>query len=322
MPGPDAVDLYLTVDPAANTVQPSYRVTTNGTVGPTQNLGGTTSVPAGWLGGASGLAVGIISTSGNAPDFAATWDSIEVVPGAPSGGTGDTTAPVAEAPAQSLTGNFTVVGASAVPVKLAWSATDAGGSGVASYELQQSTDGGASWTGVALPSATAKSKTLNLGVGNAYEFRVRATDNAGNVGAWQQGPGFRVDLLQENNAAVSYAGAWSAQSIKSASGGALRYASAAGATAGLTFSDALSVAWVAPKGPDRGRAEVRFDGALAATADLYSATLQARKAVFVKNGLDPTVAHPLEVEVLGTKSASSSGTRADVDAFVVLRSTP
>ena len=46
MPGPDAVDLYLTVDPAANTVQPSYAVTTNGVAGPRKALGGPVSMPA------------------------------------------------------------------------------------------------------------------------------------------------------------------------------------------------------------------------------------------------------------------------------------
>jgi N-acetylneuraminic acid mutarotase len=84
MPGPDYVDLYLTVDPAANTVQPSYTVTTGGTAGPKTNLGGPEPIPAGWLTGTTGLAVGIISTSsGPGPVFPATWDFIEVAPDEP-----------------------------------------------------------------------------------------------------------------------------------------------------------------------------------------------------------------------------------------------
>ncbi|MBA2474747.1 MAG: Ig-like domain-containing protein, partial [Actinobacteria bacterium] len=79
LPGPDSVDLYLTVDPVAATVQPSYAVNTGGTAGPRVLLGGPEPVPASWLGGASGLAVGLISTSaGPAPPFPATWDLIEV----------------------------------------------------------------------------------------------------------------------------------------------------------------------------------------------------------------------------------------------------
>jgi hypothetical protein len=79
MPGPNAVDLYLTVDPAANTVQPSYQVTRGGVAGPRNNVGAPMAIPAGWCGGTTGLAVGIISTSaGPGPEFPATWDFINV----------------------------------------------------------------------------------------------------------------------------------------------------------------------------------------------------------------------------------------------------
>jgi hypothetical protein len=80
MPGPSAVDLYLTIDPAAATVQPRYAVTTGGVTGTRVDLGGPEPIPVAWLASAaSGLAVGIISTSfGPAPEFPATWDLIEV----------------------------------------------------------------------------------------------------------------------------------------------------------------------------------------------------------------------------------------------------
>ena len=314
MPGPDAVDLYLDVDPAANTVQPSYSVITNGVAGPRQNLGSPLSVPAGWFGGATGLAVGILSTSsGPGPEFPATWDLLEVMPAQ------NATAPVVKAPTQNLNADFQLN--STVPVRFQWSATDA--DGIASYELQQSTNGGA-FTDVALPSATAKSVTPKLGVGNTYAFRVRAEDNAGNLSDWAQGPTFKVNVLQESSSAVAYSGAWSTQNIASASGGAMRHASAAGASASLTsVSNALNVAWIAHKAADRGKAEVLVDGtAAASTVDLYSSTLQVRKSGFVKNALDPAVAHSVEVRVLGTKNASSSGTRVDADAFVVLERVP
>jgi hypothetical protein len=81
LPGPDAVELYLSVDPAAATVQPSYAITSNGVTGAPVNVGAALPIPSGWLNGATGLAVGIISTSaGPAPEFPATWDFIEVVP--------------------------------------------------------------------------------------------------------------------------------------------------------------------------------------------------------------------------------------------------
>jgi hypothetical protein len=76
------------VDPAANTVQASYVVSTNGVTSTRKNIGAPTSIPAGWFGGTTGFAVGIISTStGPGPEFPATWGFIEVTPGA------DTTPP-------------------------------------------------------------------------------------------------------------------------------------------------------------------------------------------------------------------------------------
>ena len=81
LPGPDYVDLYLEVDPRAATVQPSFTATTGSTTTVRTNVGGAQTVPAAWFTGATGLAVGILSTSsGAAPPFAATWDAIDVKP--------------------------------------------------------------------------------------------------------------------------------------------------------------------------------------------------------------------------------------------------
>jgi len=85
MPGPDSVDLYLTVDPAALTVQPSYTVTTGGVTGPRTNLGGPEPIPASWL-SAPALAAGTIATSAGGSPFPATWDFIEVLNGTGSSG--------------------------------------------------------------------------------------------------------------------------------------------------------------------------------------------------------------------------------------------
>jgi hypothetical protein len=85
MPGPDSVDLYLTVAPASRTVQPRYRVTTRGVAGPLTVLGSVKTIPAAWLASTTrGLAVGVISTSSGGATFPATWDLIEAVPGNPT----------------------------------------------------------------------------------------------------------------------------------------------------------------------------------------------------------------------------------------------
>jgi hypothetical protein len=83
LPGPELVDLYLRVDPAAAAVQPSFSTTTNGTTTPRADIGPPISVPAAWFTAPDrGLAVGILSTAyPNAPAFAATWDLLEVTAG-------------------------------------------------------------------------------------------------------------------------------------------------------------------------------------------------------------------------------------------------
>jgi N-acetylneuraminic acid mutarotase len=227
---------------------------------------------------------------------------------------GDTLPPVVKPPAQSLVTNPTL-GTVEVPVKLSWSGTDSA-SGISHYELQQSIGGGP-YTSVPLSSATATTKTPSLEPGKTYRFQVRAQDQAGNWSGWKQGPSFTVNVLQESDSSIGYVGAWSTESLSSAYGGSLKHASAGGKSAKLTFSGS-SVAWVASKAKDRGIAEVWMDGTKINNTDLYSSTVQWRKVVFAKNQLSALQPHTIEVRTLGTKNASSSGTRVDVDAFVVL----
>ncbi len=146
LPGPDAIDLYLTVDPATRTVQPSFTVTTAGTTGPRTALGAPEPIPAGWLSGTAALAAGLISTSnGTAPPFPATWDFFEVVPEA--------------APTKSLV---------ASPTSVAFGAPQGGASQSANVALSTS-DGAAApylvtdnatWVTVAPTSGTTPSSVM------------------------------------------------------------------------------------------------------------------------------------------------------------------
>jgi subtilisin family serine protease len=229
---------------------------------------------------------------------------------------GDTTAPTAKPPVQSFIRNSTL-GNTTVPVKLAWSATDnVGGGGIARYKLQQSTNGHA-YAKVTLASATATSTARSLTPKYTYRFRVRAQDYAGNWSTWAYGLGFAVEQRQEDYQAVSYTGRWPLQALSTASDGYVRYTTAYGAKAKFSFAG-RNVAWVAPKGPDRGKAEVWIDGVKVATVDLYSSSAQPRKMMFTKSW-SSSDSHTLEVRATDTKNASSSGKRVDVDAFVALR---
>ena len=246
------------------------------------------------------MAAGITSGSGTGMNFAT----------ARYFGGRDATPPKVGAPKHGLAPGA-ALGAADVPVRLSWSASDVDGE-VTSYQLQQSTDGGA-YEDVDLAGATTTT-TLGLEPGHDQRFRVRATDDNGNRSVWRYGPRFALDAPQENDASVSYARTWKAQTLAGASGGGVRYAATRGAKATLSFAGG-EVARIAPKSKTRGKAAVYLDGAKVATVDLFSRQTLARQVVFSKANLDPATPHTLEVRNLGTAGRS----RVDVDAFVVLR---
>ena len=224
----------------------------------------------------------------------------------------DAIAPVARAPVQSIVRGAVLKGESIV-TSLEWSGADAG-TGISGFRLQESTDGGSSWSDVVIPPGATRIKRALL-IGTPHRFRVRAEDEAGNLSAWAAGPEFRAAITQERSSSVSFAGSWATTSSSAASGGALRWASAAGARATYSFSG-RNVAWIGSPGPNRGRAEVWLDGAKMATVDLYSSSARDRVVVFTTRC--PAGAHDLQVRVLGRHDPASTGNRVDVDAFAAI----
>jgi hypothetical protein len=221
----------------------------------------------------------------------------------------DTVAPGAKAPAEALT-KGAVLGASTVPVKLSWSGSDAT-SGIARYDLEQSTNGGA-FTAVSPSPGASKILTRSLAPGGDYAFRLRAVDRAGNVGTWAVGRTFPVDLLEETASGVTFGGPWASESLGSASGGAVSYTTSLDATATLDFLG-RRVAWVAPTGPTRGSVEVYLDGKSVGTVSLYSSAPASRKLVYTAKW-ENAGPHSLQIRNLATTGRP----RVDVDAFVVL----
>ena len=74
LPGPEYVDLFLTIDASAGTVRGAYQVT-DGATGSLTHLGNAVSIPARWFDGSQALAIGLLATSvGPGPEFPATWD--------------------------------------------------------------------------------------------------------------------------------------------------------------------------------------------------------------------------------------------------------
>lgn len=249
-------------------------------------------------------------------------------------GTGsDATAPVVTTPVQTfvIPSNLTVAGltGSSAQIQVSWSGSDS--SGIASFELQKSTNNGTSWTNVPLTDPTATSITLTNPVGGlttvpTLKWRVRATDRAipANTSAYVTASNYRMysvdDVFLSGLLTVTYQGGWSTGPVSGALGGSVHFASAATPRASLnkiSFTvNGSDVAWISTIGPNRGQASIAIDGVVTQIVDLYSPTQQPAKLVASLSGIGAGT-HTVTVTVLGTKAAASTGTRVDVDGFVL-----
>jgi hypothetical protein len=218
----------------------------------------------------------------------------------------DTLAPTVTAPRRGFVARSAISNGS-ISMWVPWSGSDAT-SRIARYELMQQMDGGV-WTTV---STTLTSPGINrsLATEHTYAYRVRAFDKAGNASAWLSGGTFRVSRFSETNPSIAYVGGWTTVANATQWGGQTRKSTAAGATASLTFTG-RSIAWVAPTGPDRGKAEVYVNGTRVATVDLYAATTQSQRVVWTGSWTTAT-SRTVMIKVLGT----SGRPRVDLDAFV------
>jgi hypothetical protein len=153
---------------------------------------------------------------------------------------------------------------------------------------------------------------MTWGFGATQRFRVQATDGVGNTTPWTYGPTFRVAMNEDTNAVNKYGGTWSTISTAAASGGTLRSTTQSGAYVTETFTG-VGIAWIAYRGPTRGKARVYVDGVLLATVDLYSATAHGKAVVYAK-AWTTAGTHTIKVVNLAT----SGRPRIDLDAFAPL----
>jgi hypothetical protein len=222
---------------------------------------------------------------------------------------GDFTPPKTAPPLTGLRSG-TALGSYYLPGILAWSAVDGGGSGLASYDVARSLDGGA-YTMIA-SGLTSPSLNVLLSYGHSFRFEVRAHDRAGNIGAWSLGVLNYPSLVQQSTSVV-YHGTWSTSSSTAYSGGSARYSSVATAYASLAFSG-RAVNFVTTRGPTRGAAKVYIDGIYVTTVSMYASTTTYRYAAYQKTwGWSGT--HTIRIVIVGT----AGHPRVDVDAFGLLR---
>ena len=145
------------------------------------------------------------------------------------------------------------------------------------------------------------------------QFRVTATDRAGNTGTPAAWPALRPALVQQSAPAVVYRGTWRKASSSRYSGGSVRYATAARATTTFSFTG-RSIAFVSLRAAGRGKVKVYVDGSSTATVlDLRGAT--ACRWVAWTRQWSTSGRHTVRLVVAGTLGRP----RVDVDAFAVLR---
>ncbi|MBI4674650.1 MAG: hypothetical protein HY741_23645 [Chloroflexi bacterium] len=118
-------------------------------------------------------------------------------------------------------------------------------------------------------------------------------------------------VIENTDFRVLYNG-WLGEANTNVSGTTYRVSSIKNDKVTFKFTGA-SVAWIARKGPDMGKAKVTIDGVDKGIVDLYRATEQWQ---FKKNYKNLTNAkHTLVITVTGTKNAQSSARTVGVDGF-------
>jgi hypothetical protein len=222
----------------------------------------------------------------------------------------DRTVPRAYAPVVRLRSGVSL--STSVPVTVTWTGTDwSSGSGIAYYDVARSYDGGAFTSYASHVAGTSLSAWQTSGHG--YRYEVRAHDRAGNVSGWTPGIVVTASLLQQTSSAIHWAGAWTTASSSLYSGGSLRYATAAGASASLTTS-ARGLAFVTTRGPNRGVVRIYVDGVLKATVDLFAPTYQYRYVAYAI-GWGSLGTHTIRIVGEGTLGRP----RIDLDAIEIAR---
>jgi hypothetical protein len=192
-----------------------------------------------------------------------------------------------------------------LPMTLSWTGSD-GGSGIASYDVKRSVDGG-SYVYIA---SHVGSSSLNwtMTPGHSYRFKVRARDKAGNLSSWIGPSTWYTSLTQQSSTAVHFTGAWAGETGSEYSAGGVRFATDAAASTSYSFKG-RSIGWVTTRRPDGGVAQVYVDGVLVATVDT-SADAAARRYIAFTRSWSSYASHTIKIVVV-------SG-RVDLDAFALL----
>ena len=225
--------------------------------------------------------------------------------------TSDVTGPSAPGKATTSLRTATLAG-SAVPVALKWTASADSGSGLGPvpYVVEASVDGGTTWT-VAGTAATSHGDARTRS-GGTVRWRVVAIDDAGNrtPGSWSGSRSIR--LTQQSSSAITYHGNWTKSKSKAYSGGSVRYAKSAGASASYRFTG-RAIGIVSTRAASRGKVKVYVNGHLQAEVSLHRSSTLARLVVW-QTSWSTSKTRTVKLVVVG----GGHHPRVDLDAFVVV----
>ncbi|MEI7744090.1 MAG: hypothetical protein WCK58_10110 [Chloroflexota bacterium] len=202
----------------------------------------------------------------------------------------------------------------AVPVTLTWTGTDGNrGSGIASWAVASSPDGGLTWTPISGVLTGKPIATVAPSTGTVL-FRAVPTDLAGLTGdpAACTGSPQTVRVVQQGSATLRYAGTWRTVLSASRSGGSARYTIKAGASVTTTFTG-TSFALLATMGRTSGRARVYVDG-VPVVIDLYRSATQLRSVAWARSWA-VSGTHTIRIVALGTTGRP----RVELDGVIVAR---
>jgi hypothetical protein len=172
------------------------------------------------------------------------------------------------------------------------------------FDLYASTAQPASLSFTGLTSQTHTMVVKVLGTKNANATGTQVVIHGFTVGATTTAPDAKTVTYQT----------WKAGAAASASGGTYRSSGAANAKSAFSFTG-TGIDWITATGPGWGKAGVVIDGVDKGTVDLYAAAAHPQ-AVKSYTGLGAG-SHTITITALGTKNASATSTKVEVDAFVV-----
>ena len=198
-----------------------------------------------------------------------------------------------------------------IPLRLSWTGTDFGGSGIVRYELGKSINAGA-WTNVS-KTLTSPAATVRVNPTGTSRFRVRAVDALGRTSPWLTGPALASRVTQQTSTTIAYSTGWTTTSSSLYCGGSVRRTGIAGKSATFTFTG-RSVGLISTVAPSRGKIKIYVDGTYVATVDLFSSSTIYRRIVWEARW-GSVATHRIRIVVQGTLNRP----RFDLDGFVTVR---